>query len=547
MKLKTKFILLGALLFLIVAATEWLNWKNEAISNKQELSVEVIQRHLDADMKHDGIRGNVFSALLALKMDDNTLHQESIDEVKTMSGEFADNVDKNIAAGLPEDIKQQFSKIKESVASYTEYSNKIAQENHVDNAMAMLPEFNQLFGVLEEDQGKMTEMLLAWSTQLHNDSENNGNNLNIALVALLVIAIGLPIFAVIAVFKPIEKITSAMQQISGGDTTLDVPYASRKDEVGQMAQALQIFKENGLKIESMNKEQAAQKIENEKQKRDMMHKMADGFEKSIKGIVSTVAAAATELAQTAEGLVATTSQTSRTVQSASTGANQTVANVQSVASAAEEMTASVKEISSQLQNSNIMVQDSVRKAESADAQASSLSDATVKVKEVIALISNIAGQINLLALNATIESARAGEAGKGFAVVASEVKNLAGQTDKSVQEIEKVISEMSGASIGIIDSLKDIRVSIQNISGASGTIAAAVEEQSATTNEIASNMQNAATATEAISGNLNEVATSSAQAESASTQVLLASRELSKHAEELNREVEEFLQTIRSA
>ena len=297
----------------------------------------------------------------------------------------------------------------------------------------------------------------------------------------------------------------------------------------------------------MTKEQEVQKVAAENQKRQVMREMADKFEASVKGIVNSVASAATELAQTAEGLVRTMNETSQTVQSAASGAIQTTTNVQSVASAAEEMTASVKEISSQLQHSNHMVQDSVKRAESADSQAASLGTAASKVKEVIGLIANIAGQINLLALNATIESARAGDAGKGFAVVASEVKNLASQTDKSVQEIEFVIQEMDIASGGIITSLKEIRESIQNISHSSGTIAAAVEEQSATTNDIARNMQSAANGTLTVSDNLNDISKSASHAESSSSQVLMASQELSRQAEQLNKEVETFLHTIRNA
>ncbi|MBY0408214.1 MAG: hypothetical protein K2Q01_11025, partial [Rickettsiales bacterium] len=274
--------------------------------------------------------------------------------------------------------------------------------------------------------------------------------------------------------------------------------------------------------------------------------LANSFEKNVKGIVNSVASAATQLSQTAEELTRIMGDTTHVVQSAASGASQTTANVQSVASAAEEMTASVREISSQLQMSNNMVQDSVKRAESADQQAASLSGATSKVKEVIGLISEIAGQINLLALNATIESARAGDAGKGFAVVASEVKNLANQTNKSVEEITRVISEMNIASEEIIGSLKGIRESVQNISSSTSTIAAAVEEQSATTNEIARSMQSAAEGTQVISVNLSEVQQSSSHAESSSAQVSGASRELSKQAEQLNIEVDNFLKMIRS-
>ena len=327
----------------------------------------------------------------------------------------------------------------------------------------------------------------------------------------------------------------------------EITGAARKDEIGELAKAALIFRDRGRETASLRSEQERAKEDAQTQRKATMLNLANNFESSVKGIVNAVANAAAQLAKTAEELVGTMNATSHTAKNAAAGAMQTVLNVQSVASAAEEMTASVQEISSQLQNSNVMVQDSVQKAVSADSQANELNVATGKVKEVIGLISTIAGQINLLALNATIESARAGEAGKGFAVVASEVKNLANQTDKSVQEIGKVIGEMHHASDGIIDSLKAIRLSVQNISGASSSIAAAVEEQSATTNEIARNMQSAAQATEAISQNLGDVAQSSSRAESSSDLILEASKQLADQATQLNQEVEDFLQTIRAA
>lgn len=363
----------------------------------------------------------------------------------------------------------------------------------------------------------------------------------------LLFAFGLFFVITRSIVNPVNGLTTAMQQLADGNKNVDVPSVNSKDEIGKMARSVLVFKQNMIEADRLKAEQEVQKVNAEKEKKEAMHQLANNFEASVRGIVSGVAAAATQLSQTAGELVSIMDAASKGAKSAVSGATETSSNVQSVASAAEEMTASVREISGQLQNSNNVVKDSVAKAEAADVQAAALSGATVKVKEVIELISSIAGQINLLALNATIESARAGEAGKGFAVVASEVKNLAGQTDKSVQEIEKVIQEMDQASGGIIGSLKGIKESIGSISSASSTIAAAVEEQSATTNEIARNMQSAAQGTQTISDNLRSVSDSSANAQLAASQVLEASQELSRQAEKLNQEVETFLRTVRAA
>lgn len=275
--------------------------------------------------------------------------------------------------------------------------------------------------------------------------------------------------------------------------------------------------------------------------------LAHDFEKDVKGIVNMVAAAATQLSQTARAMAGNVQKSAELASSATGAATQTTANVQSVASASEELSASIRDISAQLQRTTDLVRQSNEKASNADRLASSLKTATARVNDVMELISSIAGQINLLALNATIESARAGEAGKGFAVVASEVKNLANQTDKSIAEIQAVMGEMRSASEDIANALADINASVSDISGATTMVASAVEEQSATTNDIARNMQTAASGTQLIVENLGSVNTSSTEASSSASQMLAASEELSRQAEMLNNQVDAFLTKIRAA
>ncbi|MFO0108917.1 MAG: methyl-accepting chemotaxis protein [Alphaproteobacteria bacterium] len=274
--------------------------------------------------------------------------------------------------------------------------------------------------------------------------------------------------------------------------------------------------------------------------------LADTFEKNVQAIVSGVAAASTELAHTATEMTKLMEDNSSAAQMAAKNAGQTTADVQSIASATEEMSASVKEISTQVQRTSNLAGDSRSKTEAADQKAAQLGLASKKVGEAITLISGIADQINLLALNATIESARAGEAGKGFAVVASEVKALAGQTNKSLGDIEKVIEEMNAASGEIIAALQGIKDSVEHVSSAAATIAAAVEEQAATTNEMTRNMQSAAQGTQVISSSLESVAHGSSHASTASGQVQSAAQDLSQQAERLHQEVGEFLRMVRS-
>jgi methyl-accepting chemotaxis protein len=337
-------------------------------------------------------------------------------------------------------------------------------------------------------------------------------------VSLLVISL------ILVITRSMRTVVSATMELAKGNLSIDLPRAYN-NEVGQITRGLIVFKENAMQ----------------------MRKLADDFEQSVKSIANMVAAAATELSQTADGVVKTVMESTQKAMDASNAASGTSENVQTVASAAEELSSSVCEISSQLQRTTQMVVHSKEKATNADNLANALMKASDRVNAALEMIGAISVQINLLALNATIESARAGDAGRGFAVVASEVKNLADQTDKTVADIQVVASEMRSASHAIISALADISTSVESISEATSSVASAVEEQSTTTNEIARNMHTAAAGTQTISSNLNEVRISSTHVGSASEQMLQASQELSHQAENLNSQVDAFLMKIRSA
>lgn len=369
-------------------------------------------------------------------------------------------------------------------------------------------------------------------------------SVGIAAIGSLLL-VGFSLLLMRALGRSVHEVATATNELGKGNLSFDLPPAYR-NEMGEIIKGLGIFKENALQIEKMKHDQEAAQIKAAEEKKQMQEKLANDFEQSVKGIVSMVASAATELSQSANSMVQTMSNGVQKTNSANTAAVDTASNVQAVAAAAEELSASVREISSQLQRTSALVNDSRNKTSNADSAASALTAATGRVTTAMEMISSIAGQINLLALNATIESARAGEAGKGFAVVASEVKNLAGQTDKTIVEIQTVVQEMRQASRDIITALSEIGSSVGSISEAASNVASAVEEQSATTQEIARNMQTAATGTRTITTNLGEVQTASSHAGAASEQILQASHELSRQAEDLNSQVDAFLSRIRA-
>lgn len=395
---------------------------------------------------------------------------------------------------------------------------------------------------------------MGWSTIVRVPTElafaGANQMVNALLLGLAVTLSGAIVLATIIgskAAKPVRTLAGIVESLAGGNNSVVVPMTGRYDELGDIARATQIFKDNALKLDKMTENQEAHKKQSDIDKKAGQEKIATEFESSIKGIVSTVANSANQLSNTAKDMAGSIVKSSKLALDATDAATKTTNNVQTVAAASEELSSSVREISSQLQKTSQLVALSRQKAENADGLANALTIASDKVSGAMEMISSIAGQINLLALNATIESARAGEAGKGFAVVASEVKNLAGQTDKSVTEIQGVIIEMRNASNAIIAALNDIKSSVESITEATSSVASAVEEQSATTNEITKNMQIAATGTQTISDNLGNVSASSSQAGVAADQMLKSSQELSQQAEGLSKQVDTFLVKIRAA
>jgi methyl-accepting chemotaxis protein len=349
------------------------------------------------------------------------------------------------------------------------------------------------------------------------------------------------------VIRPITRMTGAMQRLANGELDSEIPSLGRKDEVGAMATALQVFKENSLRVQAMESAHAIAAKQAEQDRKAGMLQVADGFEQAVGRIIRTVSSASSEIEAAAGSLTKTAETTQELSATVAVVSEQSSSNVRSAAAASEEMASSVAEISRQVQQSQQIAQAAVAQAEQTNVRIAELSQSASRIGEVIKMITAVAEQTNLLALNATIEAARAGDAGRGFAVVASEVKALSAQTAKATEEIAAQVTQMQSATEHSVSAIKDIGATIAQISEISTAIAAAVDQQGASTQEIARNVQQAAQGATQVTGRIADVNRGAADTGTAAGQVHGLAVSLLSESNHLSTEVENFLQTIRVA
>ena len=363
---------------------------------------------------------------------------------------------------------------------------------------------------------------------------------------LLAVTAALGIVIVRGITGPVANITGAMGRLAKGDKTIEISGTENKDEIGAMARAVVIFKQNMIRADELAVKET-QSVKAREHRARLMEELAGGFDSEVSDTLTMVKSASTELHATAAAMTATAEESKRQVTVAAAATEQSSANVQTVAASAEQLSASINEISRQVAQSANIAQRAVTEAAHTNGTVRSLAESAERIGEVVKLIREIASQTNLLALNATIEAARAGDAGKGFAVVASEVKSLAGQTEKATEEITGQITAIQSASAQAVQAIKGISSTIGEISEIATAIAGAVEEQGASTEEIARNVQQAAQASQHVASNLSRVTQAANETGTAAHQVLASSEELSKRSEVLRLRVETFLGHIKAA
>nr|WP_321986070.1 HAMP domain-containing methyl-accepting chemotaxis protein [uncultured Lichenicoccus sp.] len=340
--------------------------------------------------------------------------------------------------------------------------------------------------------------------------------------------------------------TEAMRRLADRDSSTEVPSIGRADEIGRMAAAVQVFKDNMIKADAAALEQEGAR-EGTALRTTRMESLVGDFERQIGGTVAALAAASTEMEATARSMSGNAAQTDRQATAVAQAAQSSDAGVQTVAAASEELASSITEINRQVSASAMLTGKVVQSIRQTDTTVRALAESAARIGQVVDLINNIASQTNLLALNATIEAARAGDAGKGFAVVASEVKSLAQQTAKATGDIGGQIAEVQQATQGAVEAIKEIAILIEEVGAITTSIAAAVEQQGAATGEIARNVQETAVSTRTVTDNIAGVSRAANETGASAGQVLDAAGGLSRQAETLSSEVSSFLASVRAA
>jgi methyl-accepting chemotaxis protein len=469
--------------------------------------------------------------------------QKYVAEIKKSGAEFTKALSAvAIAPPVTAEITSKLANYQKEFAAWAETAKQVAEYDA--NMMTTFRGFEPLMVEIAEGferrykEAEATEAGIRDSVRMW---------MLIAFALSVVLVCGLSLLIGRSISNALASMVSAMTRLAGGEFKIAIPGLGRKDEIGEMAGAVEVFKNNMIEAERLRAEQLEIELRQAEQRKADMRDLANAFERAVGEIVETVSTAATELEASANTLTKAAERSQSLATTVAAASEEASTNVQSVSSASEELTSSVNEISRQVQESSRVANEAVDQAQKTNSRVSELSKAASRIGDVVELINTIAGQTNLLALNATIEAARAGEAGRGFAVVASEVKALAEQTAKATGEISQQISGIQAATQDSVAAIKEIGDTIGRMSEISSTIAAAVEEQGAATQEISRNIQHAATGTQQVSSNITDVQHGATETGSASAQVHSAAKSLSSESNRLKLEVSKFLNSVRAA
>ncbi len=491
------------------------------------------------------------SQILATALDEKANEEKRVEGVLNDTNKAWDDYSKSIDPGFEQNLASQIHSAWDDYVALNSKLLSLSNSAHNEDAAALYngdlrTSFNKFQTLLDQDLKYQME---SGQKEARNIAETYSNSRTLILIVLglagaLCVAAGWMIVNGVSV--PIRAMTGAMSRLAQHDLTTEIIGIERKDEVGQMANAVQVFKNSMIEADRLKEEQeAAQRATAARSAK--VDSLTRDFDQRVQGVVQMVASQATQMQSSAQSMSASAEESTKQAGAVAAASEESAANVQTVASAAEELSSSIAEIGRQVSHSSQIAATAVTEAAKANEMVQGLLNASGKIGEIVALINEIADQTNLLALNATIEAARAGEAGKGFAVVAAEVKNLATQTSKATEEIGAQITSVQGATQNAVTAIGSIGKTISEIDQISAAIAAAVEQQGAATQEIARNVEEAAKGTQEVSSNIGGVTEAANSTGAVANQVLASARSLTEQSGELRALVQTFLTEVKAA
>lgn len=553
--LRDRFVLNAAMTLVlsisIAALGLWITISLSTALQHAGVMASALRNHSVADMMHDTLRGDVLAAVQAgawgLKTDQDDVRMALTEHIKT----FEYHIAANKKLDLPDDVMELLTKAEGPLSRYVASAEDmvdIALEDH-EYARMQMPGFQATYADLSDAMlaaAMVIESRLSEANEASTGLARNGQiAMVVALLAGVILGVGMNMMTARAVIPPLRKMTDTMTRLAAGDTAVDIPDENRRDEMGQMAKAVATFRENAIARVELEEKQKAESAAREK-RAAVIDELTSSFDEKMRHVLNVFTNSTGELDRTAQSMAEVARRTSTRASTVRTAAEETKDNTQAVASATTELSASISEVGRQVGESTKVSSTAVDQATKTHETVSSMAEAADKIGEVAKLIADIAAQTNLLALNATIEAARAGDAGKGFAVVASEVKSLANQTAKATEDISAQIAAIQGASRASVDAISQINQTIVELNEINTAVATAVEQQDSATQEIARNVEQAAGGTEKIAENIIEVTDATSETQMAGEEVLQASRMLGQQSGELSTEVDEFLRQIKA-